>query len=32
LVERARAILEGMNIRVLGPSEVRDRLKLTKRW
>jgi uncharacterized protein (DUF849 family) len=32
LVERARAILEGMNIRVLGPAEVRDRLKLTKRW
>jgi uncharacterized protein (DUF849 family) len=32
LVDRARAILEGMNIRVLGPAEVRDRLKLTKRW
>ncbi len=30
--ERARAILEGMNIQVMGPAEVRDRLKLTKRW
>jgi uncharacterized protein (DUF849 family) len=31
LVERARSILEGINVRVIGPSEVRDRLKLTKR-
>jgi len=29
LVERARAILEAMNVRVLGPAEVRERLELT---
>lgn len=28
LVERARTILEGMNVRVLGPAEVRERLRL----
>jgi 3-dehydrocarnitine:acetyl-CoA trimethylamine transferase len=32
LVGRAKSILEGMNVRVMGPSEVRDRLKLSKRW
>ncbi len=31
LVERARSILEGMNVTVLGPDEVRARLKLRKR-
>jgi uncharacterized protein (DUF849 family) len=31
LVERAVKILEGMNVRVLGPEEVRSKLKLTKR-
>jgi uncharacterized protein (DUF849 family) len=31
LVERAVAILEAMNVRVLDPSEVRERLQLTKR-
>ena len=31
LVERAGAILESMNVRVLGPEEVRARLQLTKR-
>ncbi len=31
LVERAVAILDGMNVRVLGPAEVRDRLELTRR-
>lgn len=30
LVERARTILEGMNIRVEGPAEVRERLGLVK--
>ncbi|HEX4767574.1 MAG TPA: 3-keto-5-aminohexanoate cleavage protein [Lichenihabitans sp.] len=30
LVERARTILEAMGARVLGPAEVRDRLKLRK--
>jgi uncharacterized protein (DUF849 family) len=32
LVTRARTILEGMGARVLGPAEVRERLKLVKRW
>jgi uncharacterized protein (DUF849 family) len=32
LVERAVQILEAMNVRVLTPAEVRERLKLTKRW
>jgi uncharacterized protein (DUF849 family) len=32
LVERAVTILEAMNARVLGPAEVRARLKLEKRW
>ncbi len=32
LVERAVTILEAMNARVLGPAEVRKRLKLQKRW
>jgi uncharacterized protein (DUF849 family) len=31
LVERARTILEAMNVKVLGPAEVREKLKLTKR-
>jgi uncharacterized protein (DUF849 family) len=31
LVERAVSILEGMNVRVLGPDEVRARLRLKKR-
>jgi uncharacterized protein (DUF849 family) len=31
LVERAVAILQAMNVRVLGPSEVRERLRLSKR-
>jgi uncharacterized protein (DUF849 family) len=30
LVERAKQILEAMNVRVIGPAEVRDRLKLVK--
>lgn len=32
LVERAVTILQAMNARVLGPAEVRDKLKLEKRW
>jgi uncharacterized protein (DUF849 family) len=31
LVERAVSILEGMNVRVVGPDEVRARLRLRKR-
>lgn len=31
LVERARSILEAMNVKVLGPAEVREKLKLTRR-
>jgi 3-dehydrocarnitine:acetyl-CoA trimethylamine transferase len=31
LVERAVTILESMNVRVLGPEEVRDRLRLVRR-
>jgi len=31
LVERAVTILEAMNVKILGPAEVRDKLKLTKR-
>ena len=31
LVERAVAILESMNVRVMGPDEVRDKLRLPKR-
>jgi uncharacterized protein (DUF849 family) len=31
LVERARGILEGMNVTVLGPDDVRARLRLKKR-
>jgi uncharacterized protein (DUF849 family) len=31
LVERAVRILEAMNVRVLGPAEVRERLRLTRR-
>ena len=31
LVERAVAILEALNVRVLGPAEVRERLELTRR-
>jgi uncharacterized protein (DUF849 family) len=31
LVERAVTILEAMNVRVLGPGEVRERLRLTRR-
>ena len=30
LVERAVAILEAMNVRVLGPDDVRERLALTR--
>jgi uncharacterized protein (DUF849 family) len=30
LVARARTILEAMNVRILGPAEVRDKLKLTR--
>jgi len=30
LVERAVGILEGMNVKVMGPDEVREKLKLTK--
>ena len=30
LVERAVTILQAMNVRVLGPAEVRDKLKLRK--
>lgn len=30
LVDRARKILDGMNVKVLGPQDVRDKLKLTK--
>lgn len=32
LVERAVTILQAMNARVLGPAEVRAKLKLEKRW
>lgn len=32
LVQRAVTILEAMNVRVMSAPEVRDRLKLTKRW
>ena len=31
LVERAVAILEAMNVRVLGPDEVREKLALSSR-
>ena len=31
LVERAAKILEGMNVKVLGPQEVREKLQLKKR-
>ena len=31
LVERASTILKAMNVRVLGPADVREKLKLTKR-
>jgi uncharacterized protein (DUF849 family) len=31
LVERARTILEAMNVRLLGPAQVREKLKLQKR-
>src|SRR6185295_12931168 len=31
LVERAVALLDSMNVRVLGPEEVRDRLDLVRR-
>ncbi|MEK7422605.1 MAG: 3-keto-5-aminohexanoate cleavage protein [Actinomycetota bacterium] len=30
LVSRARLLLEGMNVRIVGPAEVRDKLKLVK--
>lgn len=32
LVTQARRVAEGMGARLLGPAEVRERLKLTKRW
>jgi uncharacterized protein (DUF849 family) len=32
LVDRAKIILETMGARILGPAEVREKLKLTKRW
>jgi uncharacterized protein (DUF849 family) len=31
LVGRAKQLLESMNVRILGPQEVRDKLKLVKR-
>jgi uncharacterized protein (DUF849 family) len=31
LVERAVRILEGMNVRIVGPEEARKKLRLTKR-
>ena len=30
LVARAKVVLEGMNVRLMGPQEVRDKLKLQK--
>ena len=30
LVARAKQLLESMNVRILGPQEVRDKLKLVK--
>ena len=30
LVERARTILEAMNVKIMGPEDVRKKLKLTK--
>jgi len=30
LVARAKLLLESMNVRILGPQEVRDKLKLVK--
>jgi uncharacterized protein (DUF849 family) len=30
LVGRAKQLLESMNVRILGPQEVRDKLKLVK--
>lgn len=30
LVERAKAVAEGMGARILGPNEVHERMKLTK--
>ena len=32
LVERAVQVAQGMGCRVIGPDEVREKLKLTKRW
>ena len=32
LVERAVAVARGMGARVLGPAEVRAKLKLERRW
>lgn len=32
LVSRAKQVLEGMGARLLGPVEVREKLKLVKRW
>jgi uncharacterized protein (DUF849 family) len=32
LVERAVKVAEGMGARILGPNEVRERMKLTKGW
>jgi uncharacterized protein (DUF849 family) len=32
LVERAATILSSMNVNLLGPQQVRDKLKLKKRW
>lgn len=32
LVERAATILSAMNVNILGPQEVREKLKLKKRW
>lgn len=32
LVERAVQVAEGMGCRIIGPDEVREKLKLTKRW
>jgi uncharacterized protein (DUF849 family) len=32
LVAQARKVIEGTGSRLLGPQEVRERLKLQKRW
>ena len=32
LVERAVNVVEGMGCRIMGPEDVRKKMKLTKRW